>query len=92
MNKKTIAIILELIPIISAITSFILIASHYDVTIARHIIKITIILSFIGFIFFLIGRKIIKKDKLVKILGILDLFATLYVILLYLIAFFSFGL
>ncbi len=92
MKKKFIAIILELIPILSAIISFILIVLNYDTDIVRYTIKLTILLSFVGFIFFFIGRFIEKKDKLVKVLGLFDCFATLYIIIMYIIAIFSFGL
>lgn len=92
MKKKFIAIIFELIPILSAIISFILIVLNYDTDIVRYIIKLTVLLSFVGFIFFFIGRFIEKKDKLVKVLGLFDCFATLYIIIMYIIAIFSFGL
>lgn len=92
MKKKFIAIILELIPILSAIISFILIVLNYDTDIVRYTIKLTVLLSFVGFIFFFIGRFIEKKDKLVKVLGLFDCFATLYIIIMYIIAIFSFGL
>ena len=88
MNKKNIAIILEIIPIISAPISYILITSPYNSKIA----KFLILTSFLGFVFFFIGRKLNKENKVVKVLGILDWLATLYVVLLYTIVIFIFGL
>lgn len=92
MNKKNIAIILELIPIVSALISFVLFKLEYDSEIITSLIDITILLSFLGFIFFFIGRKLDKDDNTVKVLGILDWFATVYVIVFYTIAIFGFGL
>ena len=88
MNKKIIAIIIELIPIISAPISYILVISPNNSKMA----KLTILIAFFGFLFFFIGRKLNKDSRLVKVLGILDLLATLYVILLYTIVIFVFGL
>ena len=92
MDKKNAAIFVQLVPIISAIISFILIKISYDAELITWIIYITTILAFFGFVFFFIGRKLCKKDKVVQILGILDWLSTVYVILLYVFAIFSFGL
>ena len=92
MNKKNIAIILELVPIISAIISFTFIMLDLNSEIIRIIISVTTITSFIGFVFFFIGRKLNKENKTVLILGILDWISTLYVIALYTIVIFVFGL
>ncbi len=92
MNKKNVAIFVQLVPIISAIISFILIEISYDAELITWIIYITTILAFFGFVFFFIGRKLCKKDKVVQILGILDWLSTIYVILLYVFAIFAFGL
>ena len=43
--------------------------------------------AFFGFVFFFVGRSMGKEDKTVKILGILDIFATISVIAIYIIAF-----
>ena len=48
--------------------------------------------SFFGFVFFFIGRKLNKESKIVRILGIFDWLATFYVIALYTIVIFIFGL
>lgn len=92
MNKKLIAIILEIIPVLSAIISFILIVIPYGSTMISRIIPITVLLSFLGFIIFFISKKLDSKSKIVKVLGIFDCIATIFVIVLYVIAIFSFGL
>lgn len=92
MNKRKIAILLELVPIISSVLSFILIKLDNNPKIIIWIIAITILLSFFGFVFFFIGRKLAKENKIVRILGIFDWIATLYVIFLYTIAISVFGL
>lgn len=92
MNKKSIAIMLELVPLLSAVMSFILIVLPYESKIVKSIIGVTTLLSLFGFIFFFIGRSIDRKDKIVRVLGILDWFSFVYVIVLYTIVIFSFGL
>ncbi|MBQ6546722.1 MAG: hypothetical protein IJL74_01840 [Bacilli bacterium] len=92
MNKKTIAIIIEVIPILSAIASFILIVIPYGSGLISHLTPILVFLSLFGFVFFFIGKKLCKGDKIVKILGILDLLSTAYVLALYIVAIFVFGL
>ena len=92
MNKKKIAIAVEMIPVLSVLISFILIKIQYVSKITIWIVFITIVLAFFGFAFFLIGRKLYKGDKIVRILGTFDLLSTLYVVTLYIIAIFSFGL
>jgi hypothetical protein len=92
MNKKKMAIALEMIPVLSVLISFILIKIQYVSKITTWIVFITIVLAFLGFVFFLIGRKLYKDDKIVRILGTFDLLSTLYVVTLYIIAIFSFGL
>ncbi len=92
MSKKTIAIITELIPLISAPLSIALIASGADSDALRTVIGITVILGLLGFVFFFIGRALAGDDKAVRILGILDWFATLAIIGIYGVAFMVFGL
>lgn len=92
MNKKTIAIIAEMIPLVSAIVSYVLVVSSLDSKIIRQVISITFLLAFLGFVFFFIGRSLAKNDKAVRILGVFDWLATIYVIAIYIIAIFSFGL
>ena len=92
MIKKKLAFILEWIPIISAPVSYILVMSASDSDLIRRVISITMLLAFLGFIFAIIGRKLAKEDRAVRILSILDRLATVYVIVFYVIAIFSFGL
>ena len=91
MNKKTIAIIVESIPILSAVLSIIFLILPGS-SVNSRIMPIATLFAFLGFIFFFVGRKLKKEDKIVKILGIVDILATVYVIILYTIAVFSFGL
>ena len=91
MNKKTIAIIVESVPIFSTVLSIIFLILPGS-NISSKIMPIVTLIAFLGFIFFFVGRKLKKEDKVVKILGILDIFSTVYVIILYTIAVFSFGL
>ncbi len=92
VNKKKIAILLELVPIISAILSFVFIIIDYNSEITNMIITEATFTSFLGFVFFFIGRRLNKESKIVRILGIFDWFATFYVIALYTIVIFIFGL
>lgn len=92
MNRKNIALILEWIPIVSAPVSYILVMLASDSDPVRRIISITMVLAFFGFVFAIIGRKLDREDRTVRILSILDRLATVYVIVFYAIAIFSFGL
>ncbi|MBO6047089.1 MAG: hypothetical protein J6P61_04965 [Erysipelotrichaceae bacterium] len=92
MNKKTIIKFLEKIPIICALLSFVLLVLPIDAPIIKTIMSFTIPLAFLGFVFFFVGRKFCKEDKTVRFLGYLDLLATVFVIVLYILAIFSFGL
>ena len=90
--KKTIAILLEALPIVSAPLAYLLVISDYNSPLIRAVIGITFLFAFLGFVFFLIGRKLAKDDKIVRILGIFDWLATLFIIAIYVIAIFNFGL
>ena len=90
--KKTIAIILECVPLVSAAVSYPLLVSNLDSVLVRYIIAITFLCALLGFVFFFIGRRLAKEDKAVRILGVFDWLATIYVIAIYIIAIFSFGL
>ncbi|MBQ6569831.1 MAG: hypothetical protein IJL87_06205 [Clostridia bacterium] len=92
MVKKTVAIVLEIIPIASAITFFTLFFSPYDSQLVRTIINITVAPALLGFVFFFIGRALVKKDKAVLILGIFDWLATVSVIGFYILAILSIGM
>lgn len=89
---KRIIVILKVIPVLSALLSYILIHTNYTSLIVKYIVLLTFILSFFGFLFFFIGRKKYKDDKIISILNVLDLLSTIYVIALYIIVIFIFGL
>lgn len=92
MSRKIIAMISEILPLISAVLFFLLIFSSHDSALSGVVISITCLLAFFGFVFFFIGRKLVKGDRMVQILGILDLLATLSIVGFYVLAIFSFGL
>ena len=92
MNKKLIAIIAELIPVLSAIASVVLVASPFDTPVIRKIIAITFLLAFLGVAFFFLGRRLAKEDKAVRILGVMDCLATAFIVGYYILAIICFGL
>ncbi|MBR4896160.1 MAG: hypothetical protein IKZ41_07020 [Clostridia bacterium] len=92
MKKKTLAIILEAIPILSAVVSIGLILSPYNSAPIRGIISAGVLLALFGFVFFFIGRRLAKGDRAVRILGIFDWLAMASIIVLYALAIISFGL
>lgn len=92
MNKKTAAIILEILPILSAVVTFPLVLSSFDSALIRRVISITMLCAFLGFLFCIIGRKLAGKERVVRILGILDVLATICVVGFYILAILSFGL
>ncbi|MCR4955674.1 MAG: hypothetical protein K6A30_03205 [Lachnospiraceae bacterium] len=92
MNKKTFAVGLELIPIISAPLAIALIVSKVDSQVIRSLIGVFTLLAFLGFAFFFVGRRIAREEKMVRVLGILDIVATVAIIIMYVIAFSVVGL
>ena len=92
MNKKNMIIIAEIVPILSAILSLIFLLLPNGSNLSSKIMPAVTLIAFLGFIFFFIGRKFCKENKAVKILGILDILSTVYVIIIYIMAVFSFGL
>lgn len=90
--KRIIYIILKIIPVLSSLLSFILIHTNYTSLFIKYVVSLTFILAFFGFVFFFIGRKKYKNDRIIRILSILDLLSTLYVIVLYILVIFIFGL
>lgn len=90
MNRKTTAIILEAIPVIAASLSFILLATPLDT--GKGVAAVAFLLAFSGFAFAIIGRLFAKGDRAVRILGILDCIATAFIIGIYVLAIFAFGL
>ncbi|MCR5700739.1 MAG: hypothetical protein K6G76_01195 [Lachnospiraceae bacterium] len=92
MNKKIIAIVTELVPLISAITTYSLIVAGPNTALVRGIIDVTMLFAFLGFVFCIIGRKLAKEDRLVRVLGVLDCITPLLVIGFYVVVIFVFGL
>ena len=92
MSKKTVAVIAEIIPLVSAVVSYTLTVSSVDSGLVRLVIAITFLLAFLGFVFFFVGRMLAKEDKTVRILGIFDWLATIFVIAFYALAFLSIAL
>ena len=82
----------QIIPAVSAVIATFLMVSHFDSAVIRTVINITTFLGFLGFVFFFVGRKLAGGDKTVRILGILDLLATVSIVGFYIIAIFAFGL
>lgn len=60
MNRKTIAIVLEAIPVISAAVSFVLIKIPADTEITRIMILITVFLAFFGFAYFWFAEELLQ--------------------------------
>ena len=92
MSRKTIAIIVEAIPLVSIVVFLASVFSAYDSPVMRIVTLVTSVLAFLGFVFFFVGRMLARGERIVTILGILDWFATLVTFQLYAIAIFSFGL
>ncbi len=92
MSKKIIAIVLESIPVISVVVSFYLFNTSKDSALIRRTLLISFLLALLGIVFFFVGRKMAGDDKAVRILGLVDLVASIYVIAFYVLVIFSFGL
>ena len=88
MTKRTTAIIIELIPILSVASALLLLKRDSDSPFLRIVTAVVFILAFFGFIAFFIGRKLASENKTVKILGILDWIATAIIVGTYALAFF----
>lgn len=86
MKKRTSVIILELLPIISAITAyFITFVIEKESILTLIVSAIAIVLAFNGYILYLLFRKIAKEDTLVKVLGFLDIASSLAIIIFYIV-------
>ncbi|MBR6402520.1 MAG: hypothetical protein IKS48_03975 [Eubacterium sp.] len=92
MGKKKLAIFLELIPILAGIASAVLFYGPIEGAWVKSVLAVTMILSVLGFVFFIIARKLAKGDKAVLVLGIIDCLAVVLVIVFYAIAIFVMGL
>ena len=88
MKKRTKAIIIELIPIVSVISALLLLKRDTDSPFLRIITAVAFIFAFVGFLSFFIGRKLAGEDKTVKILGVLDWIATAIIVGIYALGFF----
>ena len=88
MTKRTTAILIELIPILSVISALLLLKRDTDSPFLRIVMAVSFIFAFFGFAAFFIGRKLAREDKTVKILGVLDWTATAIIVGIYALAFF----
>ena len=86
MTKRTTAIIIELIPIISVIFALLLLKRDADSPFLRIITTVVFILAFLGFAAFFIGRKLAKEEKVVRVLGVFDWMATAIIVGIYALA------
>jgi len=89
MYRKIIAIIIESIPVASAVIAHTLIFTSAQ---AQKLTNVTVLLAFLGFVFYFIGRRLDGQDRTVKILGKLDLLATASIVLLYIAVFTAMGM
>ena len=92
MNKKMIAVIAEIVPVVSAAAFFVLMYTDLgsqDTMVAN---TIAMALAVLGFVFFIAGRKLDREDKLARVLGIMDILATVSIVGFYVLAFFSVGM
>lgn len=92
MEKKKLAIILEIIPIASLVLGFILVFLPISSGVIQWINSVLFMLAVFGFVFGIIGVKMVKGDKAVKILCILDCIAPLIVVLFYVLVFAAIGM
>ena len=92
MNKRKLAIAIRLIPPISLVIAIVLLLTPPDTAVVRVIITVTMMISLFGFLFFFISRSTYKDDKTVKILGILDIFSSVFILLMYVATAFMVGL
>lgn len=92
MDKVNIVKIVKFIPVISAVVSYILILGPFNASWVGKVTGVTVILAFLGFAFFFVGRRLAGEDNLVKILGILDILSTVSIVVLYALAVISVAL
>ena len=86
--KKLVAIIIELIPIAAAVLTYALILLPLGNAPIKQITNVTMIVTLLGFVFGIIGRKIEQEDRAVKILGTLDWVTSGSVFIFYALVFF----
>ena len=88
MTKRTTALLIELIPVLSVIFALLLLKRDTDSPFLRIVTAVSFIFAFLGFVAFFIGKKLAREDKTVKILGVLDWIATAIIAGIYALAFF----
>lgn len=84
--RKKIAIILECVPIVAAPLAIALTLSNFSSSFVGVIIAAAVLLAFNGVVFYVVGRVLCKGDRLVLVLGILDILATVLIIGFYALA------
>ena len=73
VDRKKLAITLEIIPLASFVLGMIMIFTPLiDSNVFIWIDSVLLFLAFFGFLFGIIARKLVKDDKTVKILSIFD--------------------
>ena len=83
MTKRTTAIIIEVLPIVSVISALALLMRETDSIFLRTATAVVFLLAFLGFAAFFAGRKLAKGDRIVRILGVFDWLATACIIGIY---------
>lgn len=92
MTKKSFAIFLEIIPIVAALIAIPSIFINSKATLISDIAFWSVIVAFFGFAFFIVAMFLAGREKIVKMLGALDIIATVTIGIIYMLAIFSFGL
>ena len=83
MTKRTTAIIIEVLPIVSVISALALLMRETDSLFLRTATAVVFLLASLGFVAFFAGRKLAKGDRIVRILGVFDWLATACIIGIY---------
>ena len=86
MKKRTTAIIIEIVPILSAISALVLLKRDTDSPFLRTATAVVFVLAFLGFAAFFVGHRLAKGDKLVRVLGVFDWMATACIVGVYVLA------
>ncbi|MBR6403871.1 MAG: hypothetical protein IKS48_10855 [Eubacterium sp.] len=83
MDKRKLAKILEIIPLVSLVAGLILVFLPIKGQVYIWGCSVLFFLAFFGFAFGIIARLLIKGDKTVKILSIFDFISSVIVLLFY---------
>jgi len=89
--RKFIAIIIELIPVVAAVTTYLLIFLPLGNASVKQITTVTMVITLLGFIFGIIGKKIESEDRTVRIFGILAWLSTISVFVFFAVVFYVLG-